>query len=100
MRKPCKIKGIVSATLTRQQFEAVRPMLEDSRKRTRPRQLDLFDVFCAIMHRDFAGCGWRNLPPGSPGWRSVHTYWVQWSTPRPGGKSLLEEAYEKLGIVL
>ena len=96
----CKIDGIVAVTLTRKEFEAVRAMLEDSRKRTRPRKYDLFDVFCAILHRDFGGCAWRELPKGSPNWRSVHTYWVQWSAPRPGFKSLLEEAYEKLGIVL
>ncbi|GFY65203.1 hypothetical protein TNIN_37051 [Trichonephila inaurata madagascariensis] len=32
--------------ISREQFEKIRPILESSRKKTRPRELDLYDVFC------------------------------------------------------
>ncbi|MFZ1735824.1 MAG: IS5/IS1182 family transposase, partial [Candidatus Moraniibacteriota bacterium] len=31
--------------ITREQFETIRPCLESVRKRTRPRTLDLYDIF-------------------------------------------------------
>lgn len=32
--------------ISREQFEKIRPILESSRKKTRPRELDLYEVFC------------------------------------------------------
>ena len=33
--------------ITREQFEIIRPDLENAKKKTRPRKYDLYDVFCA-----------------------------------------------------
>lgn len=35
--------------ITRQQSELIRPDLEATRRRTRPRQVDLYDVFNALL---------------------------------------------------
>ncbi|MCT3553905.1 IS5/IS1182 family transposase, partial [Lentilactobacillus buchneri] len=36
------------SNITRQQFELIRPALENFRKRTKPRKYDLYEVFCAV----------------------------------------------------
>lgn len=86
-------------TITREQFEAVRPLFENARKKTRPRQHDLYAIFSAVLHYETTGCAWRHLPPGSPPWRSCHEYRTHWSKPAAdGGKSVLAQAYATLGI--
>ncbi len=35
--------------ISREQFEKIRPILESSRKKTRPRKLDLYDVFRTVL---------------------------------------------------
>jgi hypothetical protein len=34
--------------ITREEFEIIRPALENAKKLTRPRGKDLYDIFCAI----------------------------------------------------
>ncbi|EEI18300.1 hypothetical protein HMPREF0497_2894, partial [Lentilactobacillus buchneri ATCC 11577] len=38
------------SNITRQQFELIRPTLENFRKRTQPRKYDLYEVFCAALY--------------------------------------------------
>lgn len=33
-----------------EQFESIRALLESARKRTRPRRVDLYEVFCAVLY--------------------------------------------------
>lgn len=83
-----------------EEFDRVRPMLEQSRKRTRPRKHDLYDVFCAVLYLLESGVSWRSMPPGFPPWRTVHEYFMQWSEPAsgPGAEpSLLERALTDTG---
>ena len=68
-----------------------------SRKRTAPRQVDLYDVFCAILYLQRTGCSWRALPGDFPKWRTVHSYFQRWTGPRESGISILEEALKKSG---
>ena len=83
--------------LTRERFELVRGLLEGAKKKTRPRQHDLYDIFCAILYLLHTGGAWRSLPPEFPRWRTVHEYFTQWTEPRNGGASLLVEALQKSG---
>ena len=71
-------------------------MLESARKKTAPRKVDLYEVFCAVLYLLRTGCQWRALPSDFPKWRTVHSYWAIWSEPREGG-SLLEQALKKSG---
>ena len=82
--------------ISREQFEIIKPLLESARKKTAPRQVDLYEVFCAVLYLLRTGCQWRALPSDFPKWRTVHSYWTIWSEPREGG-SLLEQALKKSG---
>ena len=68
------------SNITRQQFELIRPALENFRKRTKPRKYDLYEVFCAVLYVLKTGCQWRQVPGDFPEWRAVYNYYKIWST--------------------
>jgi len=77
--------------ISREQFEIIRPPLESAPRKTCPRRLDLYEVFCAVLYLLRSGCQGRMLPEGFPKWRPMHAYFAIWSEPCKGG-SLLEQA--------
>lgn len=83
--------------ISREQFEHIRPLLESAREKTKPRKLDLYDIFCAILYLNKTGCQWRALPSDFPKWRSVYSYWEIWTEPksRDNPESFLDEALKK-----
>jgi transposase len=83
--------------LRRDQFEQILPLLESVRKRTKPRTVDLYEVFCAVLYLLKSGCQWRMLPSDFPKWRTVHSYFAKWSEPDQYGVSVLERALKKSG---
>lgn len=82
--------------IKREQFEVIRPLLESAHRKTAPRKVELYEVFCAVLYLLRTGCQWRALPSDFPKWRTVHSYFAIWSEPREGG-SLLEQALKKSG---
>ncbi len=82
--------------ISREQFESIKPLLESARRKTAPRRVELYEVFCAVLYLLRSGCQWRMLPEDFPKWRTVHAYFTIWSEPREGG-SLLEQALKKSG---
>ncbi len=78
--------------ITRKQFKNIQPLLESIRKKTRPRELDLYDLFCGVLYVLKSGCQWRMVPSDFPKWRSVYPYFQLWSEQREGEKSILEQA--------
>ena len=82
--------------ISRDQFETIKPLLESARRKTSPRRVELYEVFCAVLYLLRSGCQWRMLPEEFPKWRTVHSYFAIWSEPREGG-SLLEQALKKSG---
>ena len=36
--------------ISREQFKKIKPILLTARKNTRPRKLDLYEVFCAVLY--------------------------------------------------
>jgi transposase len=83
--------------ITREQFECVRPLLESVRKQTKPRTVDLYEVWCAVLYLLKSGCQWRMLPGEFPKWRTVHSYFAKWNEPDENGVSALERALKKSG---
>jgi transposase len=82
--------------LTREQFERIRPLLESARRKTKPRTVDLYDVFNGILYLLKTGCQWRMLPKEYPKWRTVHEYFSIWRKIGEGQeKSILEEVLKK-----
>ena len=83
------------SNITQEQFEQIRPLLESVRKRTKPRTVDLHEVFNAVLYLLKSGCQWRMLPDGFPKWRTVHSYFAKWSAADQDGVSVLERALKK-----
>ena len=82
--------------ITREQFERVRPMIEQHRRQTRPRRHDLYDVLCLVLYREQEDLAWRALPRVVP-WRTVQEYHTQWTLPpRAGGAPLLDRIHTAL----
>lgn len=82
--------------ISREQFEKINPILLTARKSTRPRKLDLYEVFCAVLYLLKTGCQWRALPNDFPNWRSVHAYFQIWSEAQENQASLLERVLKKI----
>ena len=83
--------------VSRDRFEQIRPLLEGVRRRTKPRTVDLYEVFCAVLYLLKSGCQWRMLPGEFPKWRTVHSYFAKWNEPDQDGVSVLERALKKTG---
>ena len=83
--------------MSREQFEHVLPILEQARKRTKPRRVDMYEVWCAVLYVLRTGCQWRALTSDFPKWRTVHSYFAKWSECNDEGVSLLEQALKKSG---
>jgi transposase len=83
--------------ISRDQFEKIRSMLEGLRKKTKPRKLDLYDVFCGVLYINRTGCQWRMLPKDYPKWSSVYAYFRIWNNADESGESILDAALKKLG---
>ena len=91
-------RKVYPSDISRDQFESIRGMLESARHKTSPREVDLYDVFCAILYLLKNGCTWRAIPGDFPGWNTVRYYFDQWHSQRvEDGTSLLERALKKSG---
>ena len=83
--------------ISREQFESLQALLEQARKKTKPRAVDLYDVFCAILYVLKSGCQWRMLPRDFPKWQLVYKYFRHWSQkPADDELSLLEQALKNV----
>ena len=47
--------------ISREEFEEIREDLEGAKKKTHPRDYDLYDIFCAVLYLLKEGCTWRGL---------------------------------------
>lgn len=94
-----KTKTIYPSDITREQFEPIREILESARKKTKPREVDLLEVFNGVLYVLKEGCRWRSIPKEYPKWRTVYDYFSKWKEPHPKtGKSPLQEALKKIGF--
>jgi len=83
--------------ITREQFEIIRSDLEKAKKTTRPRNIDLYSVFCAILYIIKGGIQWDMIPSDFPKRGIVRYYYDVWSAKREGGNTLLSEVLKKIG---
>ena len=75
--------------ISRAQFARILPMLESASRRTKPRTVDLYDVFCGVLYLLKGGCQWRMLPADFPDWRTCYKYFRHMIYPRPAGEICL-----------
>ena len=85
--------------ITREQFEPIRELLESAKKRTKPRTVDLWEVFNGVLYVLKEGCTWRALPKEYPKWRTVYDYFSKWKeADSETDKSILQQALKKIGF--
>ena len=84
--------------ISREQFERIVPLLESARHKTRPRRVDLYDVFCALLYLLRNAAVWRALPSDFPSVSTVRYYFDQWSRRGVANEpSLFDQALKKSG---
>ena len=85
------------SNISREEFEIIRKDLESAKKTTKPRKIDLYDVFCVVLYVVKGGIQWRMLPSDFPKWTTVYFYFQIWSKPQEDGFSILENSLKKIG---
>ncbi len=75
--------------ISREQFEKIKPILESRKKKTRPRLIDIYKVFCGVLYVLKSGCQWRMLPKEFPRWENIYYYFQMWSKKNGKEPSLL-----------
>ena len=83
--------------ITREQFALVKNELESAKKETKPREIDLYSVFCAVLYLIKSGCQWRMIPSDYPKKGIVRYYYDVWSKKREDGSSVLTDVLKKIG---
>jgi len=82
--------------ISRDQYEMIKEELESCRKSTRPRQYDLYEIFCAVLYIVKEGCTWRALPHDFPEYNSVYYYFRIWSKREEFGATVLDSILAEL----
>jgi transposase len=92
------MRKIYPSDITREQFNKILPILESARRTTKPRSIDLYEVFCGLLYLLKSGCQWRMIPSEFPDWKLIHYYFTIWNTQKnKTSPSLLEEILKKIG---
>ena len=82
--------------ISKEEFEIIRKYLENAKKKTRPRKVDLYDIFCAVLYILKGGIQWRMLPSDFPNWKLVYYYFTVWSKKNDDGISILDKVLKKI----
>lgn len=82
--------------ISKEQFEIIEPLLEAAKKKTKPRKLELYDIFCGLIYVLTTGCQWREMPHDFPKWTSVYFYFQIWNKKEIDKESLLEIVLKKI----
>jgi transposase len=82
--------------VTPAQFLLIKEELEKAKKRTRPREVDLYEIFCALLYILKNGCTWRALPHDFPNWELVYYYNKIWNEKDKYGFTILDIVWAKL----
>lgn len=88
----------ISSNISREAFKEIEPLLLSGRKQTRPRVVDVYEVFCALLYILKSGCQWSMLPRDFPPKSTVHYYFSIWNKKSSETEpSILEQALKKCG---
>lgn len=85
--------------ISRKQFELIKPDLESAKKKTKPRKIDLYEIFCAVNYVLKSGCQWRMLPSDFPKWETVYFYFRIWKKKDGDKDSILEAVLKKISRI-
>lgn len=76
--------------VSREQYSTIAGYLERVKVKTKKREIDLYEVFCAILYRLKNGIKWRDMPHDLPDWRLVYYYFRRWTHVDREGFSTLD----------
>jgi len=82
--------------ITREQYEVIRQSLERAKKETRPQEIDIYDLFCAVLYRLREGCRWRSLPHDFPKWQICYYHYNVWRSVKDGEESVFDRVMREL----
>ena len=83
--------------ISRESFELIKPILLEGMKVTKPRTVDLYDVFCGLIYILKTGCQWNMIPSDYPAKSTIFYYYHKWNQkPSACEDSLLEKALKKM----
>ena len=85
------------SNISEEEFELIRKELEGARKQTKPRKVNLYEVFCAVLYVLKSGCQWDMLPSDFPSKSTVFYYFQIWIEEKESGVTLLDEVLKKIG---
>ena len=89
-------RKIYSSDITREHFEKIVSILEKARKKTKPREVDLYDIFCAVLYVLKTACQWKEIPGDFPNWSTVYYYFRIWKHTENEGESIFQIIMRKL----
>ena len=92
--------GDYPSNISREQYELIREYLEKAKKKTKPRELDLYEIVCAILYIVKGGVQWRMLPKDFPKWQIVYYYFRVWKTENSNGRTLLDKILSDIVVKL
>ena len=109
------MRAAYPSDISREQFEIIRHTLETAKKATRPREIDIYDIFCAILYRKREGCRWRSpavclrqtgrsplsrsesaRPHDFPKWEICYYHYNEWRQITMDGESVLDRVLREL----
>jgi transposase len=79
--------------ISREQYGLISEILEEVKVKTKERDVDLYEVFCAILYRLKNGCIWDALPHDFLNRSTVYYYFRRWNRVHANG-------YTKIDYVL
>ena len=85
------------SNISREEFKLIEAELKGARKQTKPRKVDLYEVFCAVLYVLKSGCQWDMLPSDFPNRSTVFYYFQIWTEEREDSCTLLDEVLKKIG---
>ena len=89
------MRAAYPSDITRDQFDMIRHRFATARKETRPREYDLYGIFCAVLYILKEGSRWRSLPYDFPKWGNVYYRYQIWKKEDEKGKGILDKAQDE-----
>lgn len=96
MEEAKKVLHDYPSDITREEFALIEDIFDNAKKKTRPRDVDLYDVFCAILYLVKDGIPWRMMPANFPKWQLVYYYFSLWKKANANGVTCFNKALERI----
>ena len=96
MKGMIQIRKKYASDITKEQFKEIEHILENVKKKTKPRDVNLYEVMCGILYVLRSACQWRMLPSDFPNWNTVYYYFKIWKSTESEEESILEIILDKL----